>query len=456
MKKNKKERLTTISRITALTVIWAFITLDFAWAGTLKLSANPGRELASTLSPAINLDNTALRQVFISLPNTQDEIRPGQAKRGLTSDKQLIEQYLEMPEIEKQKNRKEFRAAFGKESGYERKISPLFKAEMMQELVGAARELIAEYPNARIVSLGRSPLLFIEMANLIELLENKKTDADRFIYTAFSKGWYRRVSNIGLLKLRPELAPNEEQTKAYREYLSKLGMDPGSIVANKEKTVIVEYTQLGEGLRSFLSFLLDWAKEEGTLDELKAKVIVNILQDPEQEKFSDFEGFAVKHQLLEHNFIDEIVNQHKIITGIGAGVRYPVERWLDKKVNPFQAENPKKAFLELFWLLDFLAQNELVNADAKSNFSLPQNTQVIMVHTDDHHDPNFDAPFSGKNTQTANQRLAGMLPSPPIMFVSGRVTKGMADNYVKKENAKIIPPRTLFIMAEDNYKIEEQ
>ncbi|MFH2145458.1 MAG: class I SAM-dependent methyltransferase, partial [Candidatus Omnitrophota bacterium] len=28
--------------------------------------------------------------------------------------------------------------------------------------------------------------------------------------------------------------------------------------------------------------------------------------------------------------------------------------------------------------------------------------------------------------------------------------------YVKKENAKIIPPRTLFIMAEDNYKIEEQ
>ncbi|MBU0634655.1 MAG: class I SAM-dependent methyltransferase [Candidatus Omnitrophica bacterium] len=458
MKIKNSKKSSFVVKITALIIIWAFITLDFAWAGTLKLSANPDRELASTLSPAINLDNSTLHQVFISLPNTQDEIRSGQAKRGLTSDKQLIEQYLKMPEIEKQKNRKEFKAEFGKESGYERKVSPLLKAEMMQELVETTRELISnpDYQNARIVSLGRSPLLFIEMANLIELLENKKTKADRFIYAAFSKAWYRRRSNTGPLVPIPALGPNEEQTKVYKEYLSKLGMDPESIIENKEKTVIVEYTQLGEGLMSFLSFLRDWAKEKGTLDELKAKVIVNILQDSKQEKFSDFDGFAIKHQLVDHNFIDEIVNQHKIITGIGAGVHYPVERWLDKKVNPFQAENPKKAFLELFWILDFLVQNELVNADAKSNFSLLQNTQVIMVHTDDHHDPNFNAPFSGKNTQTANQRLAGMLPSPPIMFVSGRVTKGMADNYVKKENAKIIPPRTLFIMAEDNYKIEEQ
>jgi len=334
--------------------------LELACAGT------PNIEPISTLSPTIKLDSNTLRQVFISLLNPQNELKPGQANYGLTGDERLIAQYLNMPEEEKLKYREEFKAVFKKESVSEYKTSPLFKDESMQELIQTTKELVSEYPNARIVSLGRSPLLFTEMANLIELLENKKSNAARYKYVAFSRTWYRRQSNIGPLKPISAFEPNAEEKDVYRDYLEKLGMDPESIIASKEKTVIVEYTQLGEGLMSFLSFLLEWAEELNMTEELKSKVIVNILQDPENERFSDFGGFTIRHQLVNHDFINSIVNDHKETIGIGVGVHYPMERWLDESVNPFQPEDLKRAELEVFWMLDFLVQNNLVDIANKS------------------------------------------------------------------------------------------
>jgi len=360
IKTKKLKKSSFIFKIIALVLIQVFITLELACAGT------PNIELTSTLSPTIKLDSNTLRQVFISLLDPQNELKPGQANYGLTGDERLIAQYLNMSEEEKLKYREEFNTVFKKQSGFEGKISPLFKDESMHELIQTTKELVSEYPNARIVSLGRSPLLFTEMANLIELLENKKSNADRYIYAAFSGTWYRRRSNIGSLAPISAFEPNAEEKDVYRDYLEKLGMDPESIIENKEKTIIVEYTQLGEGLMSFLSFLLEWAEELNVTEELKSKVIVNILQDPEHERFSDFGGFTVKHQLVNHDFLDSIVSDHKEVIGIGVGVHYPVKRWLDKSVNPFQPEDFKRAELEVFWMLDFLVKNELVDITDES------------------------------------------------------------------------------------------
>ncbi len=76
-----------------------------------------------------------------------------------------------------------------------------------------------------------------------------------------------------------QLPPNAEQTKAYRDYLTKKGFSPVAITnqfSEENKLVLVEYTASARGLFSFLNFMKQWAKEIDPALETKLEKSISI------------------------------------------------------------------------------------------------------------------------------------------------------------------------------------
>jgi len=133
-----------------------------------------------------------------------------------------------------------------------------------------ADEILRRFQDQRFVSLGRSPIPFLEMA---KAMENGISDYD---FVAFSKGKDLFSINTNTWQKSKE-NPTIQQLSSYRNYLKTIKMDPESII-NKakegEKTVIIDYCESGGGMKAFLEILRDWSLEQNNYEKLKKSVTV--------------------------------------------------------------------------------------------------------------------------------------------------------------------------------------
>lgn len=144
-------------------------------------------------------------------------------------------------------------------------------------IIRIATEMLKQFPNDNIVCLGRSPMWAIESANLIKQYSKAGRLGAHFQYCAFS-GCFYTLKNSQYE--HAETLPNESQINAYRQYLTENNLDPTSIIKankNNRKTVFVEYIQSGRGLISFLSILLNWAKELNLKNALIKSIHLHLL-----------------------------------------------------------------------------------------------------------------------------------------------------------------------------------
>jgi len=289
-----------------------------------------------------------------------------------------VRQYLELTESEKQHLRAQFQEVFKPRLSETARLIygdkaepntyPLTKDPLTEQLVTSAQTLSSTYPNDKIVALGRSPLWFVETARLLE------GSPERYEYVAFSGRWYERgqeknrfgFESSGSAALRPgPVGPNSVQIQAYRTYLSNLGLDPIAIVRNAEekgrKTIVVEYTQFGESLMSFLSVLSDWAEEQGLGARLRAAVVVHVLQDPVLKKIPYLAGFQLERQIVDHELVRNLANSDAFEDSLG--VHYPYWKWTEFVPASLGAGTiSRNAALVRFRVMDFLAQKGLLKA----------------------------------------------------------------------------------------------
>ena len=154
--------------------------------------------------------------------------------------------------------------------------------ENFSKLVDLADLVMSFKPNTRVFSLGQSPAWVVRTA---EMLSDARDEERTFGYIAFS-GRFLASNNKKTGQHSPydsyvlDSKERPENETKYREYLTSIGMDPDTIIskaAEGKKTVILEYTQSGESLASFVSVLYGWAKSEGKLKQLQESLDVCIL-----------------------------------------------------------------------------------------------------------------------------------------------------------------------------------
>jgi hypothetical protein len=139
-------------------------------------------------------------------------------------------------------------------------------------LFNTAKHLIDLFPSPeqKVVSLGQSPAWVLEGCKMLD------KSPERYDTVAFSEGWFDRF-----LKLEPDPQLTPERTQKYNDYLLEKKLSPTDIISSFRTTgfpvVLVEHTHSGKGLKSFLSVLLDRAKEEGCESQLKEALHVHIL-----------------------------------------------------------------------------------------------------------------------------------------------------------------------------------
>jgi hypothetical protein len=162
-------------------------------------------------------------------------------------------------------------------------------------------------PNGKIISLGQSPAWIVTTASLID------NNCDRFDGVAFSGFFYEEVNRPAPFFRRTKNGPTVEQISAYRKYLAAKGMSPSIIsqeFSKENPLVIVECTHTGQGLKSFLSVLLDWAVEEGI--KIQNKIHIHFLQTISNVGHSEVrylsDGFEFAIQQFEGDFLKNLAN----------------------------------------------------------------------------------------------------------------------------------------------------
>ncbi len=134
-------------------------------------------------------------------------------------------------------------------------LHSLQNPENVSQLISLAKEFEWCYPNHQKLSLGQSPAWLIKTMSLLG------GNPDDYKYVPFSGRWTKGYR---------QNYPSAEQKKAYKEYLTRIGVSPSSISnlyeEEKKHTVLFETTHHGDGLKSFLGFMDMWRREEGIRD----------------------------------------------------------------------------------------------------------------------------------------------------------------------------------------------
>lgn len=159
--------------------------------------------------------------------------------------------------------------------------------EMLKKCGITAKHLMKCYPSARFVSLGQSPAWIVHTINVIKSENNSNYDS---YYIPFSGRFYE--SATGMLSndsttpkkaYRQTVNTRPEHELSYRNILAQLDFTPKTIIERAQQgqpTVLLEYTQSGEGLASFISVIYRWARELGAEDVLhKALSVCILVQD---------------------------------------------------------------------------------------------------------------------------------------------------------------------------------
>ncbi|MFC1590360.1 hypothetical protein ACFL42_02560 [Candidatus Omnitrophota bacterium] len=131
------------------------------------------------------------------------------------------------------------------------------------DLEAGARELlIMVEEDARIVALGRTPMLLAWTASMLE-----GRDPDEGWFTGSSERYvHAAFSGTKELFADADVAP-------YRKYLEKVGLDPISILNalnEGRRTVIVDWINNGDLMSEFLNIIIDWAEELEQKGKLKS------------------------------------------------------------------------------------------------------------------------------------------------------------------------------------------
>ena len=128
-----------------------------------------------------------------------------------------------------------------------------------------------KYKDHKIICVGRSPKWFLNASIWM------KDGIEDYDFIAFSSNWYERAElrNKQWLSSR-RLPPNDDEKKAYKEYLKRKKCYPTDIVKSFNETgkqvIITDYIHSGCGLASFLDLLANFAKEEGILDDFAKSI----------------------------------------------------------------------------------------------------------------------------------------------------------------------------------------
>ena len=146
------------------------------------------------------------------------------------------------------------------------------KEHAFEDILKLSSQLVQNYDpkESNIFGIGQSPAWIIEGAKILAP-KNK----DSFSHIAFSSRFLKRVYNndseVAVFEKLPNF-PNAQAIQSYRNYLSKEFLDPQNIRLNFTedgvKTVIMEYSETGEGLASFMAILCSWAQELKCLEEV--------------------------------------------------------------------------------------------------------------------------------------------------------------------------------------------
>lgn len=141
------------------------------------------------------------------------------------------------------------------------------------KIVKIAENLLLSYPKARIYSLGQSPAWIIKAG---EILSQEKAVSREFGYIPFSGSFLEREQeDEGDFYIGGRPLPSRELQISYRDVLRSIRLSPREIIeqaAKGKKTVVLEYTNSGRSVASFVLVLFEWAKEEGIIKELKKSI----------------------------------------------------------------------------------------------------------------------------------------------------------------------------------------
>lgn len=236
--------------------------------------------------------------------------------------------------------------------------------DLLQGALFTRFSISSENSQDTIVALGQSPAWIVKTMQAID------ERPERFVYVAFSGGWYEKINNgyFGTVFKEKSNGPISEQKASYKQYLTSLKLDPTSIAKrfeeNASRTIFVEYTVTGVSLKSFLSFLIDWAQEQGV--SLDDKIEVRILVEEDfKDDYSAFGldyGFTVKYVPVAEKLIAELTTSDRYEDRLVP--RYPCEEWnKDNPLEPLEYSISNNARLVHFRILDFLAGLDMLNND---------------------------------------------------------------------------------------------
>ncbi|MFC1577245.1 hypothetical protein ACFL3N_02785, partial [Candidatus Omnitrophota bacterium] len=153
---------------------------------------------------------------------------------------------------------------------FRRQVNGRMSDHVLTELVdpigdleaGARELLIMVEEDARIVALGRTPMLLAWTASMLE-----GRDPDEGWFTGSSERYvHAAFSGTKELFADADVAP-------YRKYLEKVGLDPISILNalnEGRRTVIVDWINNGDLMSEFLNIIIDWAEELEQKGKLKS------------------------------------------------------------------------------------------------------------------------------------------------------------------------------------------
>ena len=147
------------------------------------------------------------------------------------------------------------------------KFLPLQSDDSMEKFLKISKKYL-KYKDQPIICLGRSPKWFLNAAFWM------KDGIPEYKFVAFSKYWFYPTSR-GMQPL-PKEAPTEEEEKAYRKYLDRVGANPKEIVDTMKKTgkktVITDYICTGKGACSFLDVMARYADDLGILEDFTKSI----------------------------------------------------------------------------------------------------------------------------------------------------------------------------------------
>jgi hypothetical protein len=235
-----------------------------------------------------------------------------------------------------------------------------------------AQECILDtYSRDIIVGIGQSPAYLVAAAKILKQMKGTLEDPEQFKHLAFSGKWHEVISTryqikqefCFPLKIFFPSTPNKKQVKAYRDYLASMDLTPQTILGRfneeKKKTLFIDYTVSTASLKSFVSLLTEWIREERIdINEIKEALHFMCLQNPYTyggNATVACDPFEVVKYIFEEGTMDpELLRALAEADGFNDRLvpYHPFSKWEKQDPNVYElSENSK---LCLFNIIDYL------------------------------------------------------------------------------------------------------